>query len=235
MIEMRSSRILKLCRTGILAIFILTLAGCAATGSRIQGYEGPELPDTQTATLQAPATIKVISINGTDTTSFLLEDLALNYGLKPGSNAVVFKYRSIWSKNTGREDGESAVDVVESAPVVAAFDARAGQTYTFADTEADNVREARRIAQNFNTSIVTGSGRTVTRAQPYSGQQQKVAATLQQPAESTGASTAPVAPDVQSGGVAAGMSTLDALNLLWQRASREEKEAFLRRAFESQP
>lgn len=242
MINKQSGQARQVFGFATLGLLVLLLSACAATGSRIKAYEGPPLADAQTATLEAPSTIKVLSINGQDTQPFMLEDLALNYSLAPGSNRVVFRYRSIWSKPGPIEDGESAVIIAESGLLEAEFEAQAGETYTLAHSKADNVREARRMAQAFSARIVNSAGRTVARSEAYDPQGQSVAAApATRPA--TQAATAPdpapdsVASTPNSEGAASGlapnMSTLDALNLLWQRATREEKEAFLRQAFEA--
>lgn len=232
--KMYPGRVLQLYRLGILAVLVLALSACAVTGSRIQAYDGPQLPDSQVATLQTPATVKVISINGQDTTSYMLEDLALNYGLKPGSNTVIYRYRSIWSRNAAREDGDSAVSVVESDLMETKFTAQPGETYSFAHSEAESVREARQVARDFKARIVNSGGRTIARSEPYKGQPQPAASTEPQVASGGTGGRAQAQAATGAPAVAPNMSTLDALNLLWQRATREEKEAFLRRAFESQ-
>lgn len=217
---------------GALAMFLLALAGCSSIVKPVKGYDGPELPDAQTATLEASETVKVVSINGRDTTSFLLEDIELDYSLKPGPNTVVFKYRSIWSRNRARQNDEAAVDTVESGLVEVRFDAQAGETYTFAHNGAENVREAQRLARGFTARVVSSKGRVVARSNPYTGEQQ----TAEAPSAPPSNSRANVSNGTSSNGavspVAPNMSTGDALKLLWKRATREEKEAFLREAFE---
>lgn len=227
----------QLWRYGILVLLALVLAGCSGIGVPIKAYDGADLSESQLATLEVPSNIKVVSINGEDMTSFLLEDLALDYNLKPGPNTVVFRYRSIWSRNEVRENDESAVETVESGLSQVSFDATAGETYSFAFAEADNVREARRLAQNFNPRLVSVSGQTIMRAAPYSREQQAVQAPSGEMGQIESTETrrnqgaAEVAP-ASAASVAPNMSTLEALNLLWTRATREEKEEFLRQAFD---
>lgn len=234
MINMQSARASRLCRLGILTVFLFTLAACSATGIRTKAYDGPDLPSAQTATLKAPSTIKVLSINGHDTTPFMLEDVALNFSIKPGSNDVVFRYRSIWAKKGVRDNGDSAVSVIESEVRQASFNARAGETYAFAYDSAGNVRQARRLAQGFSARIINEAGETVAQSTIHRARQQQARSsdpdTRTSPAD--GVSVSGRAQD-SARGLVPDMSTLDALNLLWQRATREEKEAFLRRAFEA--
>lgn len=235
MIDLQSGRLSRMYRLGIMAVLLVTLSACAATGSRTKAYDRPDLPREQTATLKAPSTIKVLSINGRDTTPFMLEDVALDFSLKPGSNDIVFRYRSIWARTAVRENGDSAVNVVESGLQQASIDARSGETYTFAYDDADNVREARRLAQGFSARIVDAGGEVIARSAPYRAQGQAVAARSepQEPAPVVGEASSSDQAQDDSSALAPDMSTLDALNLLWQRATREEKEAFLRRAFEA--
>lgn len=223
---------------GILVTLMLVLTACSITGKRIKAYDGPEL--SETATLEAPENIKVISINGQAMTSFLLDDLSLSYSLKPGSNQIVFQYRSIWSKAGVRGNDERAVDVIESDRIEANFNARPGETYTFAVDDVGSLREARRLASGFSAPIVDSSGEIVARPTPYTGQERGAVAAPSQPnagppepAAPEPAASTDAAPDATGNRITPDdMSTLDALNLLWEQASPKEKEAFLRQAFE---
>lgn len=211
----------------LLVSALALVVGCSSTGARLKAYEGAALPDEETATLKAPAAIKVIRVNDEKMSALLLKDMALQFSLKPGANDVVFQYRTIWAKNDVRRDGDSAVNIVESKPMIASFDAKAGETYTFEFEQAGDVREAQQIAEAFSAEIVNGA-RTVAIATsadtPAATADSQSAISGQSPrAMDTGDAAASV-PD--------GLSTLEALNLLWKRASREEKEAFLQQAFD---
>src|SRR5690606_23039677 len=152
------------CRPVFICVMALALAACAATNTRIKGYQGTELPDAETATLNAPATIRALSINGQKAASFLLTDFDLSFALRPGQKHIVVQYRSIWAKKGVRENGDSAVETVDSEPVEVSFEAEAGKTYTFMLDEPGNVRDARQYAKRFSAALVTGSGEVVAQS-----------------------------------------------------------------------
>ena len=64
----------------------VVMAGCASSVARGDTWEGQLPATTKPAVLQAPGEIQVISVNGRNMTNFLIEDLALDYGLLPGEN-----------------------------------------------------------------------------------------------------------------------------------------------------
>ncbi len=195
----------------------LLIAGCASTLTRIDTWEG-ELPgSTEPAVLKAPGNIQVTRVNGKAMQNFLMDDLALDYGLLPGNNVVVFTYKTIWAKTGVVNNGESKVHVVETEPKVMRFQAEPGVVYSFDFDKPSNRKEAEALRDNFSASLIGANGDVVARAEAWSGQ-----LTARTPVSGAGEG----APD------AAPVNTLEKLQALWGQATDEEKKTFRRWAFE---
>lgn len=220
-------------------IAILVITGCSSTGlSRLKTWEGES--SGEVAVLKAPSTIKVREVNGREVGNFLMEDLAIDYELQPGTNTVVFTHKTIWAKTGVVRDGESAVHVVETDHQQVVIDARPGEEYRFDVPKVNNRREAERLAADFSVAVVAEGGSTVARSEPFQGYQQQQTASNGQ---DTGPDSGPAATTVQSGvpvtgeqgsqdGADSGVETLEAMKMLWERASGEDKREFLRWAFD---
>ena len=197
----------------------VVLVGCASSAARINTWEGSPQEAANPAVLKAPGAIQVKSVNGQNMTTYLIDDLALDYGLLPGKNEVVFTYKTIWAKSGVVENGESKVHTIESEPQVVRFDAEAGTTYQFAYEEPSNRREAEAMMDSFSADIVTAGGENVASSTQWDGQ--SIFRTARTPIpQATGENGAPAG------------STLDQLKSIWADATEEEKRAFLRWAFE---
>ena len=212
------SRLFKL--AALLASVVLV--GCASSAARINTWEGNPQEATNPAVLTAPGEIQVMSVNGQSLTTYLIDDLTLDYGLLPGENEVVFTYKTIWAKAGVVDNGESKVHTVESEPQVARFEAEAGQAYTFSYDEPANRREAEALMDEFSADIVTAEGDTVARSSKWDGKSQVAPARTPIPVSSAGSSD----------GASAGGDTLEQLKAIWADATEEEKRSFLRWAFE---
>lgn len=202
-----------------LAVGVLSLlvAGCASSLATIDTWEGDLPAATEPAVLKAPGTIQVTDVNGKAMTNFLMDDLALDYGLLPGRNEVVFTYKTIWAKSGVVDNGESKVHVIETDPQVVRFDAEPGMTYQFAFDKPATRREAEAFSKNFSAVIVNAAGDAVAEADVWM--------------EPTKMRT-PVSGVSASAYAAGSDNTLDKLKLLWDEATDEEKKTFLRWAFE---
>ncbi|BES69965.1 hypothetical protein RE428_09830 [Marinobacter nanhaiticus D15-8W] len=223
----------------------LVMAGCGTTFKSVQTWEGPSAERNQIAILEKPGSVKVLSVNGRDMDNFLMDDIELNYELLPGQNTVVFTYKTIWAKKTVVEDGESKVTAIETDPQQVVINAQAGETYSFVVPEPQTQREAERLAENFQATIVNGNSRQVAQSTDYvapkpqlptlnaSGQQVAPAPVQTQPAGASAANGANAPSGAATVSPAAnGLPTLEGLKLLWERASTEEKKDFLRWAFQ---
>ncbi|GGY79444.1 DUF2057 family protein [Marinobacter zhanjiangensis] len=237
------ARYIKVPRTGLSwlkllvpALAIVVVSGCSTGMSRVQTWDGEA--SGEVAVLKAPSSVKVREVNGRRVGNFLMDDLAIDYELLPGTNTVVFTHKTIWAKSGVIRDGESAVHVVESAPQQFTINTRPGEVYRFDIPEVTTRREAQRFASSFSAELITDDGSVVARSEPFEGypQQQQVAS---QPSSGTsgeanvvtGRPTGAPAPVVQGQGNNR-MDTLDGLKVLWERASGEEKREFLRWAFD---
>src|SRR5690606_35320040 len=150
-------RLLKL-----LAVLVsVVMVGCASTVARVDTWEGQLPAATEPAVLQAPGAIQVVSVNGRSMTNFLIDDLALDYGLLPGENEVVFNYKTIWAKAGVVDNGESKVHTVESKPQRVSFEAVAGEEYRFSFTKPSSRQEAETLMENFSADLVNRSGEVV--------------------------------------------------------------------------
>lgn len=215
----------------------LVLAGCSNSMARVQTWDGAKAEPGQVAVLKTPGEIKVQSVNGRRTGNFLLDDLELDYELLPGRNEVVFTYETIWAKKTVVRNGESKVHTVSTEPQKLVIDARAGETYTFELPELGTRKEAEAFADSPSLTVTNEAGKVVASA---SGQ---IATAPSLPAlAGTDDSKAPEADTVndESQVVSAGtpaetgekLETVEALKVMWERASADEKREFLRWAFE---
>ncbi|MFC4260151.1 DUF2057 family protein [Marinobacter lacisalsi] len=215
------------------ALAIVVVSGCSSTSmSRVQTWEGEASGDV--AVLKVPSSVKLREVNGRKVGNFLMDDLAIDYELLPGTNIVVFTHKTIWAKSGVIRDGESAVHVVESAPQQFVIETRPGEMYRFDVPKVTSRREAEQFAANFSAELVTDDGTVVARSEPFEGYpEQQVAG--QQSATPPGSGAAVVAgqprADYQGQGTNR-VNTLDALKVLWERASGDEKREFLRWAFD---
>ena len=237
------ARYIRVSKTGLtrLKVLVSTLAlvvvsGCSTTGmSRVQTWEGEALGEV--AVLKAPSAVKVREVNGRKVGNFLMDDLAIDYELLPGTNTVVFTYKTIWAKSGVIRDGESAVHVVETAPQELVIDTRPGEVYRFDIPEVGTRREAEQFAANFSAELVNSDGDVVARSEPFDGYpqrqvaDQKAADPVAASAVAAGQSSGAPVPNYQGQG-SNRVDTLDALKVLWERASGDEKREFLRWAFD---
>ena len=199
----------------------VVMAGCASSVARVDTWEGQLPATTKPAVLQAPGEIQVISVNGRNMTNFLIEDLALDYGLLPGENEVVFRYKTIWAKAGVVRNGESKVHVIESSNQVARFTASPDAVYGFEFDKPASRQEAETMMESFSAKIVAGNGTVVAVSEEWDGQSRL-----------TDSRTPVPASGVESTGLPQEGGTLEKLKAIWADASDEDKKAFLRWAFE---
>lgn len=208
----------------VASVLAFTLAGCSSSMSRVQTWQGEPVEASEVAVLKAPGSIQVSQVNGRNMSNFLMDDLALDYELLPGDNQVVFSYKTIWAKSGVVRNGESKVHVVETPPLAATFKAQPGATYRFDFDQPSSRQEAEAMAENFTARIVDNSGTLVAEASPHDPSASRPRLTTRAPVSArTGEAAAVMGGDLQ---------TLEALKVLWENASEDDKRAFLRWAFE---
>lgn len=207
-------------RVGLIALLVVTLAGCASSVSVVETWDGNPPAAANAATLEAPGEIRVTRVNGRLMGNFLMDDLALDYALLPGENEVVFVYKTIWAKSGVVRNGESKVHVIESEPQVVRFEAEAGETYSFEFDRPESRQEAEQEMPEFSAEIVSSAGASVATS------------TVWDPSEQMAASRTPIPASTAGSNPASAENALDQLKAIWETASDEEKKAFLRWAFE---
>ncbi|MBB5322182.1 DUF2057 family protein [Marinobacter oulmenensis] len=215
------SRVSVILRLALLVLASAYIAGCASSAAQLNAWDGNPQGSANPAVLEAPGSIQVKSINGMSMQTYLLEDLALDYGILPGDAEVIFTYKSIWANPRVTDNDESSVSVVETEPQVVRFNARAGATYRFEFDKPDNRREAERMKDDFAVTVVSSNGSEVASSSEWDGRSM-----FDQSATST-AGTAGGNRTVLPQG-----NTLEQLKGLWEQANQEEKRTFLRWAFE---
>lgn len=198
----------------LMALALTSVAACSSSAVRLDTWKGNPEAAAQAATLKAPGSIEVIEVNGRSMKNYLMDDLALDYGLLPGENRVVFSYKSIWAKSGVVENGESKVHVYETEPQVVSFRAEPGAVYSFRFDKPETRGEAEQSLESFSASIVDASGTVVANSSAW------------EPARTP----IPSVESVTSSGVEG--DTLEVLKAVWATATEEEKKTFLRWAFE---
>lgn len=220
---MRNVQILRAARFMLAALTVVALGGCSSAMTRLETWEGSPAAADSAATLKTPGAIQVSQVNGRSMTSYLMDDLALDYALLPGDNQVVFTYKTIWAKPGVVDNGESKVYVIESKPQVVRFQAQPDATYRFVFDKPESRQQAEKMMPEFTASVVSDDGQTVAQSGNWSPSESAVAART--PVPDPKAASNDAAPGGPSG-------ALERLKAEWETASDEEKKAFLRWAFE---
>ncbi|MBE0485978.1 DUF2057 family protein [Marinobacter sp.] len=207
----------------VFTLLALTLsfavAGCASSLTRIDTWQGNPAGADTPAVLKAPGQINVTTVNGRSVTNFLVSDLALDYGLLPGENELVFTYKTIWARTGVVRDGESKVHTVESERQRVRFDAQPGMVYRFEFDKPSSRQQAEAMMEDFSAAIVTEEGGVVARSVLWDG------TVVDAPRTALSSSAEGYESEAED-------TALDRLKSLWGEASEEEKRTFLRWAFE---
>lgn len=201
----------------IAALAIAMLSGCSSN-KPVKTYEGDDLAADEVAILSVGENVALLSVNGERVPDYLLSNISVDYALKPGENVVVFQYESIWGKAKIGKDGTSS-EVVESKPREVVIKARPGDKLSFRYESAENVREARALAADFDADVVNQKGKVVASSQDVRKRKPLVAGVTNQ---SAGAGTE----------AEEGLPAIEAMKVLWSDLSAEEKKSFLKWAFQ---
>ncbi len=206
----------RVSRSLVASVLVVALAGCSTSMTRVETWEGEPEEASQASTLKAPGAIKVTQVNGRNMSSFLMDDLALDYALLPGENEVVFTHKTIWAKSGVVENGESKVHVYLSEPQVVRFNADQDEVYRFSFPEPQSRAEAEQMAETFMATVVNEEGQAVATSQVWA------------PKPASDRTPIPASRAVD----AADENALERLKAVWATATEDEKKAFLRWAFE---
>lgn len=231
----------------VVSLLMFVLQGCTSMLPTYQTWQGGSKDRDQIAILHVPDDMRIYSVDGKPVSKggLSVHSMSPRVSLLPGDHQVVFRYYSVWSlKGPAQANSGKLPDVVKSPLHQVTFNAKAGGSYHFDFKRPDSEDKAKQFAvSGFHPTLKDGQGSVVAQSEPYQASrttpkqlaaqsapaavQSAQATSAPHPAVSaTGAQAAPVpaAPD-------AGLSTLDAMKLLWQKASTEDKKAFLRWAF----
>ncbi len=230
-------------------LIMLGLQGCSSMLPTYQTWSGPSRDRDQVAILHVPDDMRIYAIDGKplSTGGLSVRSMSPRVSLLPGEHQVAFRYHSVWSKRTNPANADKLPDVVKSPLRQVRFNAKAGGSYHFEFNRPGTEDAAKVFArQDFAPVLKDDQGQTIARSEPYQPPAAGQTATGSAPAASTAGAAATAAaavitsaPSVPATGAAAtvptpangGLSTLDALKVLWQKASKEDKKAFLRWAF----
>lgn len=202
----------------VLLVLVCFSVLAACTGKPVKMYSGDALSDDQVVVLSAGDNIEVVSVDGKKVKKYLLSNIETNYALSPGKHTVVFNYTSVWAKAASNTD-DSRSTLVESKPHMVTFDAKPGARLRFEFDAVDNVRDAKELADNFSARVVDGGGQALASSKVYIPTVESVEA--KQLAAQGNASV-----------LDNDLATIDAMKLLWERASADEKKQFLKWAFQ---
>lgn len=227
--------------TSVIALLaaVLALAACSASSRVVRTHDGPAQDASQVAVLFKPGDIKIEEVDGKPVKTYLFDNLEMNYELLPGPHTVVFRYNKVWAiSGVKRDSGDKAAEEIQSGRLQVTFNAQAGRTYRFELPEAASREDAIRIASGRNIQVVDDAGQSLARAVPYAppAAETETAVAGQAPVAPAGQpAVAPetVPPQVSIPAAQGGrVSNLEALKVLWESASTEEKKEFLRWAFQ---
>ncbi|UZE95616.1 DUF2057 domain-containing protein [Alkalimarinus alittae] len=246
----------KLQRVWLSLLVLLVMSGCSST-SLVKTYDGPQVDPSRSAVLSVSDGIEVLSVNGKEVKKYLIPELDLNYQLLPGVNVITFTHETLWAKPGKKEIGESNAELIVTKPMMIRFNAKVGEVYRFNFESPENKRAARANVDSFKATLVDSSDRFVAESTLYvegdaTENTAAVAATAGQSSEgnvavaatavasvaavsgvaSETSMVAPTAVPVRATATQGGaLPTIDALKVLWDSASTDEKKAFLKWAF----
>jgi len=200
-----------------LVFVITTLVSCTAKSRVVRTYDGEARDAAQVATLFKPGDIKIESVDGVPVKSYLLDSLEMVYEILPGERTVAFRYDAIWATPGRKENDQKQADVIQSELRQVTFNAIAGQIYSFDFEKPGSRAEAEQLAADFKAVLVNQGGVKLAVSQDY--------------VEPPKAMDLP-GDVLQNATAGEKVSNLDALKLLWDRTSAEDKKEFLRWAFE---
>ena len=206
----------RACVVSLLAMLV------ACTGKPVKTYEGDAVAQEELAILTAGPNIEVTSVDGKKMKTYMLSNIETKYALKPGMHSVVFNYTSVWATSGREVDGDRS-ELVESLPQVVEFEVKAGDKVSFEFEEVDNVREARALAGAFSARLVNQDQALLATSSVYDAKAEEQRKQV--------ANNAVVASERGNQSNTAGLPTIEAMKVLWDSASSEEKKEFLKWAF----
>lgn len=234
----------------IVSLALACLLSACAQQSQVQLYPGAELPASRVLTVQVPAALEVIDINGEEVAAgSLFSGDTRVLKLQPGQYRINAFYKNVYDIGGGM-----STEVVRTRSAIFPIDGKAGETWCLGFRAPENLEQARDMKDSFtgwSENVATGkrlSAEAGPRAQSAldkllgGGAATPSAATAIAPLDSQ--NTAPVvsmgrtaptpptgAPVPVSVGSTASLphndATLATLQQLWQLLTPESRRAFL--------
>lgn len=228
----------------IVSIALACLLSACASQQPVQLYPGAELPSGQLLTVQVPAALEIVDLNGqaVPTGPLLNGDMRV-LELQPGQYRLNAFYKNVFDIGGGISS-----EVVRSRSAIFSIDGKAGDTWRLGYPAPANLEEARQLRATFSgwsENLATGE-RVSSKAgtKPKSALNQMLGSGALAPAAAATVAplNAPLAtpaapvqvPTTVSASSAAGKGTLahnDAtlvtLQQLWQMLTPESRQAFL--------
>ena len=214
-------------------VSVLWLAGCASSGV-VQLYEGEPRADSQVLTVKVPASLEVARINDQEVSGVNTfvgsNDRVLK--MAPGRYEMVAYYRSVWTVDGDRHH------TLASEPVRFVVDGTAGERYRLSYNEPANLGQAQVLIKDFSGWVenLDSGEQTPSSDSDYQLRRGLLASSLSVERKSAGpqatlspqATVMPVSTSQsQTQASNTSPSYLDTLKAQWQRATEEERRAFL--------
>ena len=206
----------------LVALLLITVLISACTGKPVKTYDGATLPDQDVAILMAGDNIEITSVDGKKMKKYLLSEIDTDYALTPGKHKVVFNYTSVWAVAPRGAEGPRS-ELVESPSQVVEIEVKAGDRLSFEFDEVEDIRAAKVFAQRFTANVVDNQGQTIAASDLYKEELEQAVTPAEQVA--TASQGEPL------GAPANGLPPLEAMKVIWEGASPEDKKAFLKWAF----
>lgn len=138
---------------------LVTLAtGCSTLSGKkdFALYSGPELAQSQVATVIATEEVQLLALDGKELSGTLFGSHETRFALLPGEHVLSLRYSGFFQQNTEYHD------VVRSKPLALRFVAKAGETYRFDYPKPKNVEAANKFVKDPELTLVAqGSGERV--------------------------------------------------------------------------
>lgn len=211
----------------IFIIFAALFLAACSTNKIVKTYEGAVLPEEAIAVLTAPENITLISVDGKDVQQYMLNNLKVNYGLQAGDNLVVFQFDSVWAKAQKDEITGSRSEVVQSLPMEVLIPAKAGERYTFSHAPANNIREARTLADSFIARVVDEQANLIAESVALNSHKQAQEMHVRNDESLLVQGRKDADQENELNQQQENGSTLEKLRLVWGEATPEEKKAFM--------
>ncbi len=226
------SLFLRVLRPWALALVAsLTLAACSSSPV-VRTYEGEVREATEVARVLKAGDLEIVQIDGKAQKSYLLDNDAMEYELLPGTHTIVFRYSKLWALPGNKDIGEKRAEEIESELLAVTFEAQPGDTYHFEVPQLKTRETVEQFARAPELRLLTEAGHTVAESAPWSesagSRADMVAAepvSFPETGDVAADSLASVAPGAE-------LPPLEALKILWSKASADEKKEFLRWAFQ---